>query len=398
MTNRLEGRIHVRLTQHEDRIADVAIRSTRPQLARKLMTGRTPEEAADLAGLIFSLCGQAQRAAAKAACRAALGITDETAGTPSVLMELAREHAWRLLLDWPQEAGQAPDMTSLMALRQANEETFADTLAALVRERLLGEAPSDWLTRDLAGLDAWIRQGGTLPARLFASLGDGPDTGISHTGFLPELSAWSLETATDLAHRTLDEQAFCTLPDWRGAPAETGAIARTHGHPLVAGWIARRGRGMGARLLARLVELATLPERFRKGSLPVIHAWSISKDAEQVGLAGVETSRGLLFHVATLRDGKVADYRILAPTEWNFHPAGPLAQALIGLRAEKELAKLVAHSLDPCVGFDVEVHVEQEVGMVLKECPLLEDEWTMKRFGSGMAPTINFALPTSRHA
>ncbi|MCP5277402.1 MAG: nickel-dependent hydrogenase large subunit [Thiobacillus sp.] len=363
MSTDLEGRIDVRLTQQAGRITGVDIRSTRPQLARRLMAGRTPEEAADLAGMIFSLCGQAQRAAARAACDAALGKSTDSSDTIPVLMELAREHAWRLLLDWPQEVDQAPDMASLLALRQAPPEHFDASLETLLRETLLGEAPAAWLARDLAGLDAWARQGATLPARLFAhliaTLGEGPDTGISQAAWLPELSAWNPEMATALAHRTLADMAFCNLPDWRGAPAETGAIARSHRQPLVAEWIARRGRGMGARLLARLHELAELPYPMRTGGTRSLRAWSIG---EGVGIAGVETSRGLLFHVASLHDGKVADYRILAPTEWNFHPAGPLAQALTGLDATTEdlnvQARLVSRSLDPCVAFGVEIESE----------------------------------------
>ena len=354
-TANLEGRIDLRLIQRDGRVTGVDIRSTRPQLARKLMAGRTPEEAADLAGLVFSLCGQAQRAAAQAACAAAQGKGTETADATPVLMELAREHAWRLLLDWPQEAGQAPDMASLLALRQATPENFTGVLEGLLAEKLLGEPPYAWLARDLDGLDAWARQGATLPARLFSTLGNGPDLGISQAPLLPELQAWTQETATALAHQALDDPAYCATPDWRGAPAETGAIARAHGQPLVSEWIAHRGRGMGARLLARLHELADLPDQMRTGGNRTIRAWSIAEGmARQVGVAGVETSRGLLFHVASLHDGKVADYRILAPTEWNFHPAGPLAQALTGMEARSEPVRLVSRSLDPCVAFGVE--------------------------------------------
>jgi len=108
-------------------------------------------------------------------------------------------------------------------------------------------------------------------------------------------------------------------------------------------------------MLARLVELAALPSLMEQAAPPIIRAWSIVKEGCGIGISGVETSRGLLFHVASLRDGKVADYRILAPTEWNFHPAGPLVQALTGLQSDKVLARLVSRSLDPCVGFDVEL-------------------------------------------
>ncbi|MCB1894567.1 MAG: hypothetical protein H6945_11910 [Zoogloeaceae bacterium] len=39
-------------------------------------------------------------------------------------------------------------------------------------------------------------------------------------------------------------------------------------------------------------------------------------------LAGVDTVRGLLIHALRLDGGLVEEYRIVAPTEWNFHPAG----------------------------------------------------------------------------
>jgi len=72
----------------------------------------------------------------------------------------------------------------------------------------------------------------------------------------------------------------------------------------------------------------------------------------------VETSRGLLLHVVQLRGDQVAEYRIVAPTEWNFHPAGPLFQALSGLDRGDGLearAQLVAQSLDPCVAYGIEI-------------------------------------------
>lgn len=350
-----EGRIDVALCLGHGCVARVDIRSTRPQLAGRIMAGRSPAEAVHLAGLVFSLCGQAQAAAARAACGAALGLEKVTVDERPVLMELAREHTWRLLLDWPQEAGHPPDMASLLALRRASSETFADTLEGLLREQLLGEELTVWLARDLAGQEAWRRQGATLVARLFGALDEGPDPGTSDVPLLHVLADWDADMATTLARRALDEPHFCARPDWQGEPAETGTLARLQAHPLLAAWIALRGRGMGARLLARLLELAALPQRLRDGGDHVVRAWA---PGERIGVAGVETSRGLLFHVARLVDSRVADYRILAPTEWNFHPAGPLAQALTGLPVGGDLearARLVARSLDPCVAFGLEI-------------------------------------------
>jgi coenzyme F420-reducing hydrogenase alpha subunit len=366
VSSSLEGRIDIQLTRTGEAVTQVAIRSTRPQLAQKLMAGRGPDEVADLAGLIFSLCGKAQRVAAQAACEAARG---QTAGRDvlrqrehSVRVEAAQEHAWRLLLDWPEQAGRSPDMPSLLALRQAVTEParFADALEGLLETALLGEPPVRWASRDLAGFDAWRQQGATQLARLFADLGDGADMGVSRAPLLSPLADLDTALAAALARQALADAAFCAAPTWLGEPAETGALARVGNHRMLAEWIARRGRGAGARLLARLLELAELPQGLREASglsdrVAVVRSWALE---DNVGMAGVETSRGLLLHVVRLQDGRVADYRIIAPTEWNFQPGGPLAQALVGLAAGPGLearARLVSQSLDPCVSYGVEL-------------------------------------------
>lgn len=360
----LEGRIDIRLTRAGSAVAGVEICSSRPQLAQKLMAGRSPEEAADLAGLIFSLCGKAQKAAAQAACEAARGMEPARDAhrrrAREVLVELAQEHAWRLLLNWPEQAGRAPDMPSLLKLRQAAADTaaFAAALEALLETVVLGQAPAVWLRHDGAGFDAWRQAGATLVAKLFADLGDGPDPGGSQCALLPALADLEDAAARELARRALAEPAFCAAPTWNDAPAETGALARAGNRPPLFAWIARRGRGAGARLLARLLELAELPQRLgaeADGRARVVRAWPLEENA---GMAGVETSRGLLIHVVRLKAGKVADYRIIAPTEWNFHPAGPLAQALAGLGTGAGLeaaARLVSQSMDPCVAYGVEL-------------------------------------------
>ncbi|MDP2433620.1 MAG: nickel-dependent hydrogenase large subunit [Pseudomonadota bacterium] len=372
----LEGRIDIHLRPRGDAPAAVAIHSTRPQLAQKLLAGREPEAAAHLAGLVFSLCGKAQRVACEAACEAAQGQMPDAATSrareTAVLLELAQEHAWRLLLDWPQQQGMPPDQASQLRLRQSAAEParFAETLDDLLRTILLGEPADVWLARDLAGFDAWRHAGTTATARLFAGLGEGADSGISEVDLLPPLGNLEDAAALELARQALEQPAFCGQPLWRGAPAETGALARMSEQPLLAAWIKQRGRGAGARLLARLLELAALCSAGILAGSPVqlktagkdagatgVRAWSLG---DNVGLAGVETSRGLLLHAVRLRDGKVAEYRIVAPTEWNFHPAGPLFQALSGLAPGDDLearARLVAQSLDPCVAFGIEVSV-----------------------------------------
>jgi len=196
------------------------------------------------------------------------------------------------------------------------------------------------------------------------------DQGLAATPLLPPLdncAVWSPAQCAALAQRAFADANFSAQPTWQGGAAETGAIARQQAQPLLAEWIARRGRGQGARLLARLIELAELPSRLKLRSGAVANADVQAKVKtntkaftldDNVGLSLVETSRGVLMHCVRLADGKVADYRIVAPTEWNFHPAGPLQQALALLPADADIvarAQAICQSLDPCVAFEIDV-------------------------------------------
>jgi Ni,Fe-hydrogenase I large subunit len=67
-----------------------------------------------------------------------------------------------------------------------------------------------------------------------------------------------------------------------------------------------------------------------------------------------------LVHRVELERGGVRRYQILAPTEWNFHPDGAAAQALMRLPARdpavlRRLAAMLINAVDPCVGYDLRV-------------------------------------------
>ena len=51
---------------------------------------------------------------------------------------------------------------------------------------------------------------------------------------------------------------------------------------------------------------------------------------EKVRAAMAEMARGLLVHAVRVEGGRIADYAIVAPTEWNFHPRGALFRELSG--------------------------------------------------------------------
>jgi Ni,Fe-hydrogenase I large subunit len=110
-------------------------------------------------------------------------------------------------------------------------------------------------------------------------------------------------------------------------------------------------------MVARLVELALLIEGRVAAADMGVEGLTLG---EGDGLAAVQTARGLLLHRVRLADGRVADYQIVAPTEWNFHPEGALVRGLVGIEARDDAglvrsAQLVVQALDPCVACRVEV-------------------------------------------
>jgi len=106
------------------------------------------------------------------------------------------------------------------------------------------------------------------------------------------------------------------------------------------------------RLTSRWLELVEIAARGATATDggPLLAAGSLAL-ARGEGIAWCEMARGLLFHWVRLdADGAVRDYRVLAPTEWNFHPAGALASEVARLDpADTAAAGALAAAFDPCV-------------------------------------------------
>jgi coenzyme F420-reducing hydrogenase alpha subunit len=117
------GEIHIELTYRAGQVGSVKIGSSRPEAARVLI-GKSPEQVLSMVPLLFSLCGNAQAYAALQACRAAMGMPAEPEAEAAreclVQLETVREHAWRILLDWPVLLGRPADKTAIAALLKAD--------------------------------------------------------------------------------------------------------------------------------------------------------------------------------------------------------------------------------------------------------------------------------------
>jgi hypothetical protein len=356
-----EGELTVRLSWDGARIVGTTIASTRPRGIGDVLAGRAPEAAPALIGGLFSICGHAQAVAAASACEAALGAVadsrERVGRERRVRDEIARETLIRTLLDWPRLTGGTPEASSIDTLRRllAPGADAGEAAREAVRDAVLG-AGADWSAFDAAdGAERWLAGQRAPVARWLAQLGaERPTFGAADVPLLPAPAA---EVARATAAALERDAAFAAAPEWSNAPAETGALARTARAPAVAALVARWGRSAFVRLMARIVELVGLVrpdvpfERPLAGSVPL---------GAGRGAGWVETARGLLVHVVDVAAGRIARYRIVAPTEWNFHPRGVLSAGLAGAIARSEdecraMAALLVQSLDPCVASRIEV-------------------------------------------
>jgi len=352
MTPDAELRLRLRL-QH-GRIAAVAVASTRFELPARLTAGRTADEVAHTIPRLFSLCAHAQGAAAAAALDAAGGHTVAKDALrrrdAAVRHEAVVELMTRLLLDWPKTMGAQPDVVAVAQLRSAP----AGLLADIAQRSIYGVAPRAWLAlRSAQQIADWSVGSTTQPALLLGRLErEAGDLGQRAACLLPPVTDALLR---ELGARLHEQPGYARLPDWRGAPAETGALARHADHPLLRAYGCRHGTTVAARMLARLVDLAALLTD--TPTAPTVRSLALQPG---LGIGAAETARGLLVHCAQLAGDRVLSYRILAPTEWNFHPAGSLALGLLQRVAEtpeaaRRDAAWLVQVLDPCVACRIDV-------------------------------------------
>ncbi|QCO17844.1 hydrogenase (plasmid) [Azospirillum brasilense] len=381
----LEGSVSVRLETAAGRVRAVSVKVRRPAAARALC-GRTPDEAMRLVPLLFSLCGTAQSLAAMESLEAALGLDARPHTTARALLadaEAATNHAWQVLMDWPARLGEAPQPKELARLRAAaaaihpalypardglrpgggslrpDRTALAAAIAAL-RDGLERAVFITLPPADMAELERWAGTGETSAARLMRCV---LAPGMAGFGAC-RVAALEPHPAGWFGERLSADAAFSESPRQNGAPAHTGPLARQQAHPLVAALLARHGSGLAAHAAARLVELAGLAERLASrvdrldDAEPAPNPGATRRGA---GSGAVETARGRLAHWLRLEDGRIADYRIAAPTEWNFAADGPLAQGLDGTAADAGLAEragLLVAALDPCVACAITIQDE----------------------------------------
>lgn len=293
------GRLVVRGRYAEGRLQDIAVDLQRPSVTR-LFIDQLPDAVAKTVPYLFTLCAHAQRAAAQAALAVAQDRTPREADSAELWIEVLHENLWRLLLDWPPALGLPPEKDAFIAWRAArhSEECLA------VTQRLLVETLHPLFEKCLKKLgDRSIFEHDSPPA------------------MAPE--AW--------------------LDYWQGLSDAMPPMPKPH--------------SIRSMFMARMAEVeAALAGLATNKPFPLATA-----GGEGWGVAQTLTARGVLTHAAHVVDGKVASYRVQAPTDGYFADAAALTSLLgncefASLDQAKQGLNQAILALDPCLPYEVELN------------------------------------------
>lgn len=283
-------------------LSELDVHLRRPPIAR-LFVDQPPNAVLKTVPYLYTLCAEAQRAAAQAALAAAGAAVPATPPDHRELwVEFLHETLWRLLLDWPQAFGLTPAREAFIAWRNARHGE--DRLAAT---RALLDGPFAALVEEVEKC---------LPPTV--------DRENQENSLVPVL------TPADW------------LPYWRDQAAIPPAW------PYPASIAAACHRRLAETRLAAQALANDLP-------FPVAAA-----GGEGFGVGQVWTARGVLTHAVQVEDEHVSRYRVWAPTDRHFADAGALT-ALLGdphfsseLAAHQRLEQAIL-ALDPCLPYTLEL-------------------------------------------
>lgn len=352
----------------------LGLTSTRQDWAARVGQGVPLANLPGLMASLFNLCSHAHRACSQLALAAA--VPDLQAAPTEVgerlRRETALEHVRRIGLDWLRLlADSAPllsarGVSALAALHpaptpaQTPTQAVPDPWPALrgwLQHELLGMPPADWLAAWQSDgpdwLSTWSRRHAAQGVAALVAVAQRSGDGFAPLSPLNALRphaepAW----LGQLGDRLAGEPTLTLRPQWQGACAHTGSWTRLAAPPgdlPLSPWAL-----LGSRI-AELLRLAL------DGGEAWLH-WGAISTGPHRGLAWVEMARGLLVHQIEVDPlaQRVLACRVVAPTEWNFHPEGEVAQRLALIDPDlpqAEMARrvnLLVAAFDPCVPFTVE--------------------------------------------
>ncbi|WP_024520492.1 nickel-dependent hydrogenase large subunit [Bradyrhizobium sp. Tv2a-2] len=325
----------------------------RPPLAR-LFAGKPLTSLLDMLPRLFSLCAAAHQVAFVSAIEAARGQEVSLATRCRRIIRVLLERLTELLRGL-YVGHLANDIASAAAIRGVIEATsvLVGTDAAArgpAHQEARAQAETAFTCLGFSDQDGTPTEGTPLAQAIAALEENALKVAAAEHTFL------SVADDLPVVQRMFaGDTDFCDYPDLDRRVPETGVWARD----MIRHQSSAKRPEPAERLRARIAEVARLyaclqahdPEAMEDGVL-VSYGSGHGR-----GAAVVECARGRLYYTVELdREGQITRVEFLAPTEWNFHPRGPLVRSLQGAmlaesRARQDGVRAMIGSFDPCVGF-----------------------------------------------
>ena len=389
----LEGSIQINLDCKNKNKLRVDCVSSRPVNAACVFENKPITETLETLPMLFSVCSTAQARAAFLAWKDAIGFIVPEAVNDSqkilLLLETLREHVWQIVINWPQLIDRESNINTVTKFSQllikirkdlfVEGKGFTPNLVCLVNkpqlllyiqqlQDILSEYifkldVKDWLVMfENKGLDNWISTFNTPATKMLEYIIDKNWQSLGSTEISPlpllEKNQWKTFFA--------DQQQWDLIkkPTWHQQCFQTSVLTRCLNNKRLNQLSGVKTQGLLSRYLSRLLELASIPAQLTSlvdGLEPGVFKLKFTQTTSGEGLSVVDAARGTLVHWLKIQDEVVIHYRILAPTEWNFHPNGVAVKGLETLSADnKEIlqqqAKLWLNAIDPCVKYQLEIH------------------------------------------
>lgn len=142
------GQLDIRAAYRDGQLQEIAVDLRRPPVSR-LFVGQAPEVVVKTVPYLYSLCSEAQRAAAQAALAVAGDGQPRPVNDAALWTEVLHETLWRLLLDWPAALGLPAARAEFAAWRAERQGDCAGAT-----RRLLDGCVARLAADCLAALDA----------------------------------------------------------------------------------------------------------------------------------------------------------------------------------------------------------------------------------------------------
>jgi Ni,Fe-hydrogenase I large subunit len=331
-----------------------AISGARPILAHhalhQLLSRQPLSQVPHTVSAIFTLCGNAHATVSQLAidtlsqAMAAPIPTLTNAQKQQLRLSTLHEHIQQIYLTWMDKNDVHTQQAWGNYLQQRSTQLEAH-LKTWFSQHVLGQDLAEWWhawrADGVIALNHWAQTSPSACAKnarahlYLTQWAHGGDAFIPSTNNLQAIHQhWQAESE------------FALRPHIKSTPLESGVWSRTHiAHPMM--------DNAWTRIMARLVDAAELLMDTNANYLVT----GCTRITEHTALAWTEMARGVLIHIVELNPIKtaIAQYSVIAPTEWNLHPQGRLAQTLSeDVDDNMTHIKALVSAFDPCVAFNIE--------------------------------------------